>query len=342
MSPPHATHPVILLLETERDHLSDLESRVRPLRKQIRDLRTDSYGTAGATLIGRRDLAGGNYKYDKGLQAKQKVVYWQINRTLECIIKQEDDRIGKLHAEIDVLRVEIRRQKARVEDLEAEIKCDDIRAITTLAHSPALHSVGSSEKKPTGFLDLPAEMRNEIYKLSGCLEIDKDNGQYWYCPILDGRCGCRVREPAWIAAQRSGDMVIVLELVARAHWIVDATSAKRDPIDAVYHQPSLTRVSKQIRNETLPMYYGRIRLMIQWWWTIGADREVFDWLRRVSKHCLSFIKCVDVVMMDTWLYHDEVEKSQYIEEQKARCVEIFGELGIVADRCNFFIHNDRD
>ncbi|GIZ44682.1 hypothetical protein CKM354_000787300 [Cercospora kikuchii] len=331
-------HPVILLLETQRQHESDLEARIRPLQKQIRDLRTDSYGNAGATLISRRDLAGGNYKYDKGLQAKQKVVYWQINRTFECIVKQNDDKIGKLYAEIDVLRVEIRRQKARVEDLEAEIKCDNIQAITNLAHPPALHCDGSVQRKPTGFLDLPAELRNEIYNLSGCLEIYNYNPQYWRCPNVRGRCGCRDIEPEWIASQRHHDMVIVLEFIDRGrHWIVDTKPAKGDPMEAVYHQPSLTRASKQIRNETLPMYYGGLRLTIQWYWTIGADRDVFHWLQRVSKHCLSFIKSVEVTIMDTWLYTDEVEKLQYIEGEKARCVKIFGDLGITAEQCEFSI-----
>ncbi|KAM3416305.1 hypothetical protein BST61_g7911 [Cercospora zeina] len=327
-------HPVILLVEEMRQRPMDPEGRIPALRKKIRDLRADGYGNAGNALIGRRDLVGGNYIHDKQLRAKQKVVYWQIDRTFECMVKHHDNSIAELYTEIDAIYAKHQRKPARVEELEPKIERDGIQAITVLVRSPALHSGDSIQKKPTGFLDLPAELRNSIYKLSGCLELSGCHG--WCYPTATGICtALDVQSGAQVMDDFSKMTINLSRGPGGFHWDVDATSLEGNYLGAVNHQPLLTRASKQIRAETLPIYYGSLRIEFDWHAAHQADSGMFRWLRRIGKENAALLNDVEVTIVDGWSSEDEREEPKSFEQREKRCVDVLGEMDIVTERCKF-------
>ncbi|CAK1364998.1 unnamed protein product [Cercospora beticola] len=327
---PDTTHPVVVLLSTKRQRLSNLEARINVLRKHIRDLNTDSYGDAGATLMGRRDLAGGNYKNDKGLQAQQKVVYWKIDRTFEHMCKQLDDRLGELYLELDNVCSEQKRNATRVQELETEIDRDGIQVVPTLAYSTALHTDNSIPAKPTGFLDLPAELRNEIYKLSGCLELAGYGRQCW-C-FQPARCECYA-----VFGHYSRMTIDLRHTGADFRWDIDAASTNGNVHGGVNHQPSLTRVSRQVRTETLAMYYGNLRVLLEWQSICyQAAHPVYEWLRRIGKQTAALIKNFEV-RIELWWSLDKQAESEYFDGEKAACMKVLGELGIVMEQCEYVL-----
>ncbi|KAF2162933.1 hypothetical protein M409DRAFT_26786 [Zasmidium cellare ATCC 36951] len=122
---------------------------------------------------------------------------------------------------------------------------------------------------PTSFLSLPAELRNEIYKLSGCLRVlqcskclgsvrgddDDDDDDTSYCKCSPRREPC---EPCvylpkayiWIN-RRSGDRQLGgVRVPMGGPHVLDSESI------VGISQPALTRVSKQVRADTLPMFYA--------------------------------------------------------------------------------------
>ncbi|KAK3617262.1 hypothetical protein LTR56_025416 [Elasticomyces elasticus] len=132
----------------------------------------------------------------------------------------------------------------------------------------------ATTKPPTTFSTLPAELRNRIYHLSGSLNI-----------IQIRQCGCAFRadEPRHAQEGRLGmddedidrmfeaDQPALIQvntpletdwtMCKRASSIHQRTATHRCVPVAVARAacsaPELARVSKEVRADTLPMYYGK-------------------------------------------------------------------------------------
>lgn len=68
-------------------------------------------------------------------------------------------------------------------------------------------------------------------------------------------------------------------------------------------QPALTKVSKDIRNETLPMFYGQHRFVFTILSRSGTQRErdfeeIFKWLRAMGKRNVGMLRDVKVKIME--------------------------------------------
>ncbi|KXS95724.1 hypothetical protein AC578_10757 [Pseudocercospora eumusae] len=160
-------------------------------------------------------------------------------------------------------------------------KADNMEATTTV-------------KPPTTFLSLPAELRNYIYDLSGCLLIDRCckagcnraatrdiSGKYFikcYGPQYGrARVRCLATSSLWT--------LIPVDIRGTRRKMIYYKSPK-DPgtlrrSAPAAKQPALTRVSRAIRQETLPMFYGQNRFVI---WTHKPEH--------VKATCEKFLKTI--------------------------------------------------
>lgn len=163
-------HPVVGLLDNLNKELSALEFKFPPLRRQIRDLRVDSLGSSAKALLGRTDLVDGNCKRDRHLRSKQGVVYWKIDRTFEHLLFDADKALTNVYEEINQVKAKREKIRDKIVEVEAEIIRDNLDESGPSGSSSTSQGDGLKAKL-TGFLDLPAELRNQIYHLSGCLEL---------------------------------------------------------------------------------------------------------------------------------------------------------------------------
>lgn len=344
-------HLINCILNDKRPRVPPLEARVRALRKQIRDVQADGFGNAASFLFNRRDLAGGNYKHDKALKAKQKVVYWQIDRTFEHIWGRAENRMTELYSKLDKARFDVQLVKARIRELEAEAIREGVQTTTSLVPVMALHCNKSMNKKPTGFFDLPPELRNEIYKLSECLELSVHDDTCWESAPLDCQCAIRVGNKMTMYVNHSqtgrscyprrvkltSHSVLYNSPSTTHHWNLDATSTKGNAQIAFNHQPSLTRVSKRVRAETLPMYYGNLHIKYSLHPNDETTSNVFQWLRRIGKRNAALLNHFEVTIGCYWPEGVKQEDVEYLKTAKARCEGMLRELGVVVERCTFIV-----
>ncbi|KJX94448.1 hypothetical protein TI39_contig4193g00002 [Zymoseptoria brevis] len=118
-------------------------------------------------------------------------------------------------------------------------------------------------RKPVTFLDLPAELRNRIYDMSGCLGVmctQKKKFGFQHTMHAD-----IVSRHNWRCDHDSGMSLIPIPsgMHRESHSISmpDPFDPRRERTSYSYsrsiaQQPDLTRVCRQVRDDTLPMFYG--------------------------------------------------------------------------------------
>ncbi|KAK5127963.1 hypothetical protein LTR85_005080 [Meristemomyces frigidus] len=110
----------------------------------------------------------------------------------------------------------------------------------------------------TTFLDLPPEIRNHIYELSGCLKG---------LPMLQMRS----------TVTRRGSRH------AQEHTLPTT-------------QPSLTMMSKQVRRDTLPMFYGNHGFVFTRFDTESDGSNIETWLEALGAANAKMLFCVVIVV----------------------------------------------
>ncbi|KAI5362119.1 Putative Immunoglobulin-like domain-containing protein [Septoria linicola] len=313
--------PVVGLLHSFQQQIVEIESRFPPLRRQIRDLRTNSLGSSAKALIGRTDLVDGLYKKDRHLKAKQKVVYWQIDRTFERLWYNAEDAVLNVYCQIDQVKKDRQSIRDKIEDLEDEIAREKLPT----GCSPIPRN--EVARKRTGFLDLPAELRNAIYRLSDCLELSHRYNR----PIR--RCLCGWLHPdedfcphfgletiGWRDIHISG--VIEIPTPPGHRYYVDAASIEQGTHAAIWRQPSVTRVNKQIRSETLPMFYGNLQVTLRCASEDISESQDLKWLRQIGKANAGLLN--SLLVQDSWGMHEE--------DFRQRCQKALADLGVVIER----------
>ncbi|SMQ51367.1 unnamed protein product [Zymoseptoria tritici ST99CH_3D7] len=120
-------------------------------------------------------------------------------------------------------------------------------------------------RKPVTFLDLPAELRNRIYEMSGCLRVMCDQKKkFGFVSTLHAdivsRHNLRCDHDSGMSlipiprgfARNSFSMSTLDHVDPRRPRTWTSYSYSR----SVAQQPDLTRVCRQVRDDTLPMFYG--------------------------------------------------------------------------------------
>ena len=118
--------------------------RIQQLKREYQSILTFGNDTSAQALLGR------------------------IDRKERALLRA---RLLSKAAEIDAEKVKHQSVLRQIRQLEVEIAKQKIKPNVELVHSPSLHINRSENKKPTGFEDLPGELRNMIYEMSKCLEL---------------------------------------------------------------------------------------------------------------------------------------------------------------------------
>lgn len=194
-----------------------------------------------------------------------------------------------------------------------------------------------ASKPPMTFLSLPAELRNEIYHLSGCLEVkqfahmvtsprcmlhklwgDTNVCNCWTCEQDGRRCNFYRRAMRFYRGGLSASLIWVnrnsnfatkghranvgkgsLRMTRVSHgwsWggssAVDHAAHIRDGVE----QPAITKVSKEVGADTLPMFYGSHRSMFTLF-NIEIDAaSVCKWMRTIGKGNVAILREAVVVV----------------------------------------------
>lgn len=164
------------------------------------DIDRGSEGTA----IRHCGLKSCKYQRCKCLHEEQENVHRKIDSASEQLQTELEGKMTSIYGEIDALRTTLKPWRAKLADLEHEITRDGIMANTALNFCPALQERSSSNIAPTGFLDLPAELRNEIYKLSGCLSLTRTHSSPRTYPTT--RCSIGDDEQCQQGMEQEGNM----------------------------------------------------------------------------------------------------------------------------------------
>ncbi|KAI5362174.1 hypothetical protein Slin14017_G074110 [Septoria linicola] len=125
----------------------------------------------------------------------------------------------------------------------------------------------NAAKQSASSLDLPAEIRNEIYELSGCVQprqcseckrfilgenIDMHPHHTWFDDVPEPLTLeiCKIVLPRHCSRN--------MESLVTKVKIEPSSSPTYRTITSehILRQPALTRVSKQVREDTLPIFYG--------------------------------------------------------------------------------------
>ena len=137
---------------------------------------------------------------------------------------------------------------------------------------------------PTSFLHLPAELRNQIYELSEYTV----QGQEKACElstrprmecchgahtIPERRCVRQYFRPECTYLRLNWPTVRTLDLAA-------TRAACKEKTCGCSTQPAMTRVCRQIREETLPMFYGNRH----WFFTMFGERKEPSGETRIKLH----------------------------------------------------------
>ena len=167
----------------------------------------------------------------------------------------------------------------------------------------------ATTKPPTTFSTLPAELRNEIYELSGCLDLVQ-------CPTT--RSSMRVDEFQTYARTDFASIAFNRGLIDRPAFLCirqhPATRHDRSQpmrfckwgktcicntlscfTPAEISQPSLTKVSTAVRADTLPIYYGK-----HIFYAFVSDVEedgatLLRWLSTIGSHNASLLRNIILV-----------------------------------------------
>ncbi|KAK4898662.1 hypothetical protein LTR27_003834 [Elasticomyces elasticus] len=165
----------------------------------------------------------------------------------------------------------------------------------------------ATTKPLTTFSTLPAELRNRIYHLSGCLNI-----------IQIRQCGCAFRadEPRHTQEGRLGmndedidrmfeaDQPALIQvntpsetdwtMCRRASSIHERTATHNCVSVAVARAacsiPKLTRVSRDVRADTLPMYYGKHIFQFRLFHRKQDEKSMLSWLSAIGPRNASLLR----------------------------------------------------
>lgn len=191
-----------------------------------------------------------------------------------------------------------------------------------------------AEKAPTTFLSLPAELRNEIYKLSGYLEVRQGDevtsdgrcpipdyhGDIDHCPLCSGcsqdRSQCLLcfelsesgKELSLWVNRNSNYTITGLKADGGKKWSVrhkyvshlsyrNETAVKHGHhIKNRVEQPALTKVSKEVRNDTLPIFYGSHSFLLTLFDRDADIASIFKWFRKIGKENAALLREVKIVV----------------------------------------------
>ncbi|SMR54945.1 unnamed protein product [Zymoseptoria tritici ST99CH_3D1] len=125
-------------------------------------------------------------------------------------------------------------------------------------------------RKPVTFLDLPAELRNRIYEMSGCLRVMCDQKKKF--GFVSTKHADIISRHNWWCGHDSG--MSLIPIPSGMHRESFSISMP-DPIDprrertsysysrSVAQQPDLTLVCRQVRDDTIPMFYGNNHFVLR-------------------------------------------------------------------------------
>lgn len=208
-----------------------------------------------------------------------------------------------------------------------------MKVINPSTATPNADISSSANKAPVTFLSLPAELRNEIYELSGCLE-SKQRGELGFvaegCPdgaYHDQDSGCELcwfdikdgsscitclfhswhHEPYSIWVNRNGSYSTTDHKsgVSKQSLRHNLTFHERKGEPAEAHgahlssgveQPALTRVCKEVRDDTLLMFYGGTSFLFTIFDRKIDTTSLFKWLRTIGKQNAGFLARIKIVV----------------------------------------------
>lgn len=150
----------------------------------------------------------------------------------------------------------------------------------------------AESKSRSGFARLSAELRNRVYEL---------------CLIPEDGAGGATYE-----CSRSNEYMrgICVQTYEQHDRYSEFTSEPWGSLTSLRCQPAITRVSQQIRQETLPVYYG-----INEFLAYGDDvQDVKYWLKSISESNASMIKCFRLFQFDCNYAFDSETSNELAEE----------------------------
>jgi hypothetical protein len=187
----------------------------------------------------------------------------------------------------------------------------------------------TTTKSPTTFLTLPAELRNTIYTLSGNLESiqtwDTANFQC-ACVSPEGSDGVTTtchehlraclfchhpasrpppslslwvnRNSKYAVNDSKGHKTQSLRSISVHHNSFDGSIASTHAahIKNGVEQPALTKVSKQVRNDTLPIFYGSHSFLFTLFDREVDSASIFKWVRKIGKDNAGRLMTVKIVV----------------------------------------------
>jgi hypothetical protein len=184
-----------------------------------------------------------------------------------------------------------------------------------------------TEQPPTTFLSLPAELRNYIYSLSGCLKSSQrcDSTKYLRQQKI-GNVTTHVykdlSEACFFCSPRASSTQLSLSLWVNRNSSFAITghkdgSSKKQGLRHNYavhvsqmatatthsghiqngvEQPELTKVSKQVRNDTLPIFYGSHSFLFTLFDREIDTASIFKWMRAIDKDNAALLREVKIVV----------------------------------------------
>ena len=216
----------------------------------------------------------------------------------------------------------------------------------------------STSERPTNFLSLPGELRNYIYSLSRCLQVYQCAGctlraneplpnleNIYKCSSLCPNCrtyysslGPYNAEPPilsfWVnrcsyLAQEGAETSCELGSIKKLRTA--KVSCKNHPPKQAWDrgakhitrisQPELTKVSKQVRDETLSIFYGNRSFLFTLMNTEIDGLTVRKWLRTIGKENAAKLRTLKIV------YRTKADR-RYVKEDLMREMK---KLGVKTD-----------
>ncbi|KAK0255127.1 hypothetical protein B0A54_11299 [Friedmanniomyces endolithicus] len=194
-------------------------------------------------------------------------------------------------------------------------------ALKTPSHTrPGLPSIMATIKPPTTFSTLPAELRNEIYELSGCLDLVQCPTTRKIMPADELQTypgtGCAsiaynralIDRPAILCICRYP--FTTFDRFLRMKFCNFGKTRVCNSLLSCFtptrpSQPSLTKVSTAVRADTLPIYYGKYTFYAFISDVEEDDETLLRWLSTIGPHNASLLRNIILV-------HDEQAVAHYI------------------------------
>ena len=202
-------------------------------------------------------------------------------------------------------------------------------------------------KAPTSFLSLPAELRNEIYELSGCLNsVQTQEIHEFVMPNVDPTVVRRdIYEPCyfcywngepptsapslWVnrnssSATKAGKTNQRIRHGQTIHGkpFSGVTASRHGAhIKTGVKQPALSKASKQVRFETLSIFYGQHSFLFTLFDRGIDSRSIFKYIRTIGKDSVGMLRDVKIVVRSK-------ADQKYVENE---LIEMLKKLGLSTD-----------